>query len=270
MTLARRLGLRTFAPYHAGNMAAAQRLGDWTWIAEAAAELAEIHPDPGEKAWITDMGSWNRVWQGADVGDRPRGMVVRAERRKDPQAFVTGWQWVLEEAFAREDFAAAADAGRRFMKRDLGSPSAWLWAGRAALHNGDVAGAQRALALIERESGRATMADTAMLRAGIAARQGRVDDALSEYRTALPIYRDLELRFDIALTGLDMAALLGPDVPGVRAAAAEARAILVELGARPVIARLDRLVAAAAPAAAAPVPAGSAATATSNAVVGTD
>jgi hypothetical protein len=46
------------------------------------------------------------------------------------------------------------------------------------------------------------------------------------------------------MAGLDMAALLGPDVPGVRAAAAEARAILVELGAKPVIARLDRLVAA--------------------------
>ena len=243
MALARRLGLRTFAPYHAGNMAAAQRIGDWDWSRAAAADLAENHPDPSEKAWIQDMSAWNGPWLGEDVGDRPRAMVAAAEREEDPQSFVSGCHWVLEEAFAREDFAVAAESGRRFVDRGLGSPSAWLWAGRAALHNGDVPGAERALALAERETGRATLADIGMLRAGIAARQGRIDDALSEYRTALSIYRDLELRFEIALTGLDMAALLGPDVSGVRAAAAEARAIFVELRAEPVIARLDRLVA---------------------------
>jgi hypothetical protein len=81
------------------------------------------------------------------------------------------------------------------------------------------------------------------LRAGIAARQGRIDEAVAGYRAALTIYREMGLRFDLAMAGLDMAALLGPDVPAVRAAAVEARAIFVDLGARPVIARLDRLVA---------------------------
>ena len=252
MALARRLGLRAFAPYHAGNMAGAQRLGEWARIAEETTELAETHPDPSEKAWITDMGIWNRVWRGEDVGDRPQAMVEEAEHDEDPQAFANGCEWVLEEAFAGEDFARAAEAGKRYVDRELGSPAGWLWAGRAALHQGDVPAAERALALLERGAGRATMADIALIRAGIAARQGRVDDALAEYRTALPIYRDLELRFDIALTGLDMAALLGPDVPGVRAMAAEARAIFVELGAQPVIARLDRLIAAGAPPAVGP------------------
>ncbi len=51
------------------------------------------------------------------------------------------------------------------------------------------------------------------------------------------------LRFDVAMTALDMAALLGPGQPAVRAAAAEAREILVELGAKPLVERLDRLMA---------------------------
>jgi hypothetical protein len=44
------------------------------------------------------------------------------------------------------------------------------------------------------------------------------------------------------MTGLDMAALIGPDVAAVRAAAAEALEILRELEAAPLGARLERLL----------------------------
>ena len=243
MALARRLGLTTFDAYHSGNMGAAQRIGDWAWIRSATAELAEGHPDLGERQWILDMGAWTKPWLGEELDGRPRALVADAERLEDPQGFVNACQWALEEAFAKEDFALATEYGRRLLDRDFGSPYVWSWVGRAALHLGDVGTAERALALLEPEAGRVTLADGAVLRAGLAARQGQPDEALADYRTALATYREMGLRFDIAVTGLDMAALLGPDLPGVRAAAAEARAILVELGARPAIARLDRLVA---------------------------
>jgi class 3 adenylate cyclase/tetratricopeptide (TPR) repeat protein len=248
MALARRLGLTGFAGYHAGNMAAAQRIGDWAWMRSATAELAEGHPDAKEASWMLDISAWTLPWLGEDVGDRPRALVAIGEQQKDPQAFVSGCQWVLEQAFAREDFRTATEFGRRAFEHEFANANLRLWAGRAALHLGDTATAEQALALMAPITGRAVDADARALQAGIAARQHRVDDALDAYRAALGTYRDMGMRFDLAMTGLDMAALLGPDVPGVRAAAAEARAILVELGAKPVIARLDRLIAATEPA----------------------
>ena len=243
MALARRLGLTAFAWYHASNTLSAQRLGEWAWIRSAVAELADGHPDAAETQGILDMSSWHLPWLGEDVGGRPAAVVAEAERDEDPQTFVNGCRWAIEQAFAGEDFGVAANYGRRIIEHDFASLNDRFWGGRAALHAGDVAMAERALAAMEPSPGGAADADVAALRAGIAARQGRMDEAMAGYRAALAIYREMGLRFDLAMAGLDMAALVGPDVPAVKAAAGEARAILIELGARPVIARLDRLVA---------------------------
>lgn len=54
---------------------------------------------------------------------------------------------------------------------------------------------------------------------------------------------DLALRFDVAMAALDMATFIGPDQPAVRAAAAEALEIFAELGATPLLERLERLMA---------------------------
>ena len=78
--------------------------------------------------------------------------------------------------------------------------------------------------------------------AGIAALEGRVPEALGLYRSALAGYRDAGCRFDVALTVLDMAALIGPEEPGVRAVIPEGREILVGLGAPSLVERLDTLV----------------------------
>ena len=82
-----------------------------------------------------------------------------------------------------------------------------------------------------------------MVRAGLAALEGRPTDALPLYREALRAWRDLSLAWDEALCGLDMATLLDLADPEVRAAAAQAREILVRLEAAPFIARLDAALA---------------------------
>ncbi len=63
------------------------------------------------------------------------------------------------------------------------------------------------------------------------------------YRDVLREWHDLGLVWDEALCGLDMATLLDPGDPEVRAAADAAREILVQLGAAPFIARLDAAMA---------------------------
>jgi hypothetical protein len=243
MVLARRLGLTSFDTYHASNTGAAARMGEWAWMREAIGELLESHPDKSSVRWIEDMLLWQDVWRGNDVGGRPGAMIQHAEAAGDPQELVNGCQWALEEAFAREDFAAADTFGRRLLEHEFAGPNIRFWAGRAALHNADRSTAERVLAMIEPSIGGSGDGDLAALRAGLAALDGRVDDAIAGYRTALTVYRDMGLRFDVAITGLDMAALLGPGEPTVRAAAAEAHEILVELGATPVVERLDRLMA---------------------------
>ena len=82
-----------------------------------------------------------------------------------------------------------------------------------------------------------------------------------KYRTALRNWRDLGLPFDEALTAIDMATLLDPAEPEVRAAAESARETLARLGAKPLLTRLEAALAR-------PGPAGPA-TADVNGVVGT-
>ena len=77
------------------------------------------------------------------------------------------------------------------------------------------------------------------IRAGLAALEGRAADALGQYREALRGWHDLGLAWDEALTGIDMATLLEPSEAEVRAAAESSRQILVRLGAKPFLERLD-------------------------------
>jgi hypothetical protein len=81
------------------------------------------------------------------------------------------------------------------------------------------------------------------LRAGLAAVDGRGAEALALYRDALRGLRDLGLPWDEALTAIDMATVLDPGDPEVRAAADTARQILVGLGARPFVERLEAALA---------------------------
>jgi len=116
---------------------------------------------------------------------------------------------------------------------------------RAALWLRDAVGARSDLAALDASGvhGPAVEADRVTIRAGIAALEGRATDAVTLYRDALRSWRDLGLAWDEALTGIDMALLLDPADPWVRASAEAAREILVRLEAAPFIARLDAALA---------------------------
>ena len=66
-----------------------------------------------------------------------------------------------------------------------------------------------------------------------------MNEALGLYRDTLRGWREFGLAYDAALTGIDMATLLDPAEPEVRAAADSTREILTRLGAKPFLARLD-------------------------------
>ena len=244
MALARRLGLLGFAPYHVSNASTAIRTGEWAWFRGAARELAEEVRDPATRTWMEVTAEWVDPWLGLDVGDHPQEVIRDAEAAGDPQATVNGLSWAMDVAFVGEDFAAAVVHGRRVLQHGgFATPNARFAVGRTALHLGDLGLARDVAATLEPPLGGATDADLDALRAGIAVGEGRMDEALVGYRAALGAYRDLGLRFDIAMTGLDMAVLIGPDQAAVRAPAAEALEIFRELEAAPMVARLERILA---------------------------
>ena len=65
--------------------------------------------------------------------------------------------------------------------------------------------------------------------------------SLALFERARDQMRDAKALFELALVGVDMAALLDPSAPAVGAAIAESRKILEQLRAAPLLARLDGL-----------------------------
>ena len=112
---------------------------------------------------------------------------------------------------------------------------------RAALWLRDPVATRADLAALDAAGlhGRAIDASRSTIRAGIAALEGRTAEAHAAYREALRDWRDLGLVWDEALCRLDMALLLDPADPDVRAAAESSRETFVRLGATPFLGRLD-------------------------------
>jgi hypothetical protein len=81
-------------------------------------------------------------------------------------------------------------------------------------------------------------AELTALRAGIAALEGRREEALAGYREAITQLGDCGLDFEVARLKLDAIIVLGAAGPEVRAWADGARAVFERLGARPYLDRL--------------------------------
>jgi len=127
----------------------------------------------------------------------------------------------------------------------INSPHALAIQARACLWLRDVEGVQRALAGMKAFRGRWMAAARLAAEAGLAALEGRVEEAGEAYRDAIEAWRSLECTLDLALCELDLVLLLGPDHPDATAAK-EARDIFTQLGAKPFLERLNRAVGAAA------------------------
>ena len=243
LAVARRLGRKSEAAVLLGNcLDAAVRTGDWEW---ALAELSPVLADPLEATdRISLLGSAVVI---KALRGEPTADLVEEQTRLVGSSSEASLQASLNAARAGASFAAGALAEARVAWHRLVEVSSGSVAdavprsARAALWLGDIEGARSDLAQVEGSGihGPAVHAERATIRAGIAARQGDVAEALGRYRDALEAWRDLGLLWDEALCGLDMALLLDPANPEVRAAADASRDILVRLGAVPFIERLD-------------------------------
>jgi class 3 adenylate cyclase/tetratricopeptide (TPR) repeat protein len=244
MATARRLGVRSFDGYHAGNgVGAAEPLGEWAWILDAARTWLEGEREQEEVEWLESVGDYFTVWTGSPDVARAERLLAASKRDNDFQSVRALSSYVSRCGFAAGDAVAALERIEPFYRTATGPESFdFDFACRYALHAGRPEAATMILERVGAGSGGAMDHHIEAARAGIAAAEGRRDDAISLYRAALAGFRAYGLRFTIALTILDMATLLGPDDPAVHPLLDEARSILEELAARPLVARLDELV----------------------------
>jgi tetratricopeptide (TPR) repeat protein len=167
--------------------------------------------------------------QATDAFSKAAPAIVRADR-----------------ALANGDDSGAARWGIEAGREPNLGPTFLGTAGRGALWGGDLAKAREIEAMIVAHPSTEVTVEGHRLtiRAGIEALEGRLDDAAATYRRALALQRERNGPWFLALAGLDVVMMLGPDHPLSREAAAEARPILERLGARPYLERLDQAMSA--------------------------
>jgi tetratricopeptide (TPR) repeat protein len=219
------------------------RTGDWDWaVAEAAlleaSALSEVDRAAGLMAALVIAAS-----RGEDVSQRAAeaGRVMGAGTDNQAQATVEDTYGAIALADGRLEEAVEHSVKAAEMIAWV-APVSYLNAARAALWLKDADRAREILRrLRDTTHGPAIAASGTTIVAGLSALAGDRDDALTGYRAALDAWRDLGLPVDAALTAIDMATVLGPGIPAVDAAAAEARETFRGLRA---VAFLDRLEAA--------------------------
>jgi hypothetical protein len=88
-------------------------------------------------------------------------------------------------------------------------------------------------------TGTVNIADRIASHAGVAALEGRVDDAVAGYRDAMNHHASVGADFPRSRAGLDLVRLVGGSHPAGAEAAAEARAIFERIDARAYLDLLD-------------------------------
>ncbi len=246
LALARRMGLRHWIfSFSASVGLDSVRLGDWDRaVAVLGAALADDPADEDRVGLLNNLLIVSAL-RGEGVADllaeierrvgstTDMGLLTNLHNARAIVALAAG-----ELAGAQAEFHAAAEV-------DPTDTDARSDAAHAAFWRGDVDGAAAELAAVQAIGIRAaaTEARRVTIQAGLAAGDGSVAEALGLYRNSLRRWRDLRLVLDEALCVIDMATLLDPAEPDVRAAADAAREILRRLKATPLLERLDAAMA---------------------------
>jgi class 3 adenylate cyclase/tetratricopeptide (TPR) repeat protein len=249
LELARRVGDRQIAIWIAGPVTAGAWLAGDDWDAALALVdeilgLVRTRPDEAglrtaQSFILTSRGvspdatlalAEAVATEAADPADVAQAHLLRADR-----AFLSGdLRTAAAERIAAADFAPLAHIYLDGAMRSL------LWSG--ALEEARAV-ADRMIAL-PGANGAASSSDIRAARAGIAALEGRRDEALALYLEVFRETVDFGMHYAYAERVLDAVKLLGADTPRLREDALEARAIFTRLRATPYLAWLDEAFAA--------------------------
>jgi len=242
LEVANRLG-RIDPTLSANAAEAAISTGDWTW---ALAELERARSgavEPADRFMLAVAETEVRVLRGETIAEGLEELRASAFAAAESMAAAMDSTLRASVAFANGDLDGSAyvESVRQATMSPLNAPQALDRAGDSALWARDLVRARHVLDMLLATGvhGPRISVRIAALRAGIAALEGQQADAVGGYRTALADAREVGLPWDEALIAIGFLTLVGPAQPAARAAGEAAREILVRLGARPFIARLD-------------------------------
>jgi class 3 adenylate cyclase/tetratricopeptide (TPR) repeat protein len=269
--LSRALGLRGFLQGDVDIVGALDAYRDGLALARRAGHrvgVLRLVNNLGYTAFLT--GDWDEALEHLDgqltedlegtdrIALLGNSVIVHACRGKDVGERLTELRRLLDQdplrmtadvddavgnaAMAEGRLHDARIAWRHLADQDaINAPEFNYRAARPALWERDVEAARSDLAALDATGVHGSVVELRRMtiRAGLAALQRGLADALGQYREALRGWHGLGLAWDEALTGLDMATLLEPSEPEVRIAAESSRQILVRLGAKPFVERLD-------------------------------
>jgi class 3 adenylate cyclase/tetratricopeptide (TPR) repeat protein len=219
--------------------------GDWDLTLPEFEELLAGDLDREDRIIVLGRLVQIGSWQGNVVDDLVDEIVRLVGETSEPAVLISAAIARADRAFAIGMLEDAAQSYRRaaVMTAEY-APVCYVLAARASLLAQDAASAAADLDGLDATGlhGPAVEARRASIRAGLAALDGRPAEALSEYRDATRRFRDIGLPIDEAFTAIEMATLLDPAEPEVRAAADVAREILTRLGAKPFLERLEEAI----------------------------
>ena len=244
---AQRLGLRRRAMVFLMNAAEAGVIvGEWDWALPELEELLAGELEPEDRIVLLSPLLQIRGWRGEDVDGLVEEVARLTRDATDPSSLYSAAFVRALSGFASAGDGSAATAFREAARLSAGNaPTCYVLAARVSLLARDAAAAAADLDSFNATGvhGPFVEARRTAIRAGLAALAGRGAEALALYADAFRRYRDLGIEVDAAFTTIEMASLLDPALPEVVAAGAAAREILVRLGARPFLARLDAALA---------------------------
>ena len=219
---------------------------DWDSELRVLDELLSEDLEENDRVSALAVSLWFRFarGEGSDAGLAAVDAAV-AEMSNPQPRFMAAWAHVMH-GVASGDFNEISVYGERVLLIDPADPIPTYYLGRMALWNRDPEGLRGSIANIEATpTGRQAVprAQTATLVAGLAALEGRTTEALALYREAVRAWEAIDQEWDLAMCGIDMATVLDPSIPDVRAASDKARMIFTRVGAKPYLAKLDALLA---------------------------
>jgi tetratricopeptide (TPR) repeat protein len=243
---ARRLGQKRLAYVFLLNASeSAIWTGDWDWAAQELGDIVLGDLEPDDRTLVLEALVRQRAWRGESVDDRLAEIARNVRESPDAQAlftlalsranhaYATG---ALETAAAGYREAARHSLANAFMCHHLAASAALLHqdagAARDDLRSMDAAGVHGPLVEAHRAS----------ILGGLAVLDGRSADAMTHYRNATRRFRDLGVPVHEAFTAIEMATLLDPTDPEVRATTEAAREILTRVGAKPFLEHLEAAV----------------------------
>ena len=223
----------------------AVKIGKWDDALRIVADMEGIELDPTDRYYLQSSRLMMEALLGRPYEEGLDGLRAFASTSDEPG--IVGQLASIEASLALISGAYddAQAAALRSVSINAGAASddlpvaarAALWAGRPEVAR-DAVDRLRAVG----SHGRALNANLHSIEAGLAASDGRPDEAAAGYRDAMRDLRDLEAWFDLALCELDFVRFVGGESPDVEAAASEAREIFTRLGAQAFVQRLDQAV----------------------------